>query len=571
MGLSASQARLLTLTARLSDLELHAQQISNSKIRLSMESEQVSEDYAAALDKQDLSILTGYSSSGTAQYENLNYYNLTGPDSPLTTQYCLTDTNGNVLVTQAEGEAFEKSKNAEEFCALMGAGATTTISSGVSVAVYQAALDAANKAEAALNAYGKDHVKGYTTDGAWAYSNTGLSNIYTVSYSDSAVYNYLSTMSNSAAKFGDSEYEQFKYFSYGDTNDQVTYLNLGGEDTNHAYSSFNTLISNIGSDMTKALQSLTKMDSSKLSAAMSAAISATESSFEGKSTFSKSEKVDNRSGARDKVANCNDIICGKEDDTYSIDVSQVLDTMLTYFDQYCAQNYGGITNSSVGSTSTVRSGNGGTGTSTGYLTETDNYESTTTNPTTVNICYITSTGTDLSTSSSDYPTVSSTYSSLLDAYLKAKAYLKSLGTMSTTKSKYADYYTNLYDKMCDGYITMSNESNTLNSSAWIQSQIENGNLVLNKCANDDQGNVTWSSTPWSSDTDIKESSDESAIAKAEAKYQAEMAKIQTKDKKFDLELQNVDTEHQAVQTEVDSVQKVIDKNIERNFKLFQNA
>ena len=34
MGLAASQARLLSITARLSDNELHSQQISNSKVRL---------------------------------------------------------------------------------------------------------------------------------------------------------------------------------------------------------------------------------------------------------------------------------------------------------------------------------------------------------------------------------------------------------------------------------------------------------------------------------------------------------------------------------------------------------
>ena len=38
MGLSASQARMLSLTARLSDLELRAQTIENAKIRLSDES-----------------------------------------------------------------------------------------------------------------------------------------------------------------------------------------------------------------------------------------------------------------------------------------------------------------------------------------------------------------------------------------------------------------------------------------------------------------------------------------------------------------------------------------------------
>jgi len=58
MGMAASQARLLTLTARLSDLELRAQTISNSKIRLSMNSAEAAEEYANALDQQKLTVKT---------------------------------------------------------------------------------------------------------------------------------------------------------------------------------------------------------------------------------------------------------------------------------------------------------------------------------------------------------------------------------------------------------------------------------------------------------------------------------------------------------------------------------
>ena len=41
MGMSASQARLLSITARISDIEYKSQQISNVKIRLADESEKV--------------------------------------------------------------------------------------------------------------------------------------------------------------------------------------------------------------------------------------------------------------------------------------------------------------------------------------------------------------------------------------------------------------------------------------------------------------------------------------------------------------------------------------------------
>ena len=37
---------------------------------------------------------------------------------------------------------------------------------------------------------------------------------------------------------------------------------------------------------------------------------------------------------------------------------------------------------------------------------------------------------------------------------------------------------------------------------------------------------------------------------------------------YNMELKNIDTEHTALQTEYDSIKSALDKNIERNFKLY---
>lgn len=63
MGLSASQSRMLTLTARMSDLELKAQNISNQKIRLAEQSTEASKAYMDALDAQTLKF--NYYSTGS--------------------------------------------------------------------------------------------------------------------------------------------------------------------------------------------------------------------------------------------------------------------------------------------------------------------------------------------------------------------------------------------------------------------------------------------------------------------------------------------------------------------------
>ena len=50
MGISANQARLMTLTARQHDLELRAQQISATKMTLSLQSQQWATAYSNALN-----------------------------------------------------------------------------------------------------------------------------------------------------------------------------------------------------------------------------------------------------------------------------------------------------------------------------------------------------------------------------------------------------------------------------------------------------------------------------------------------------------------------------------------
>lgn len=138
-------------------------------------------------------------------------------------------------------------------------------------------------------------------------------------------------------------------------------------------------------------------------------------------------------------------------------------------------------------------------------------------------------------------------------------------------SYYQDLYTQFFDKDSNfvGAITATDEEMT--SSDWLQSQITAGNLFLytydNKGGSDGTGayvNVSWTS----GDSSLQEKTNSNDTAKAEAKYETTMADISAKDNRFDLQLKNIDTEHTAVQTEIDSVSKVINKNIERSFKIF---
>lgn len=148
------------------------------------------------------------------------------------------------------------------------------------------------------------------------------------------------------------------------------------------------------------------------------------------------------------------------------------------------------------------------------------------------------------------------------------------------------YYADLFDQIsANGYVTPDGKSSSKtaaantavtsttneNNSTWLQSQIDAGNVYLYEY--DSTGGTTGTgafvNVSWTSgDSALSEVTDKTDTAKAEADYETNMSSINSKDKRFDVQLQDINTEHTAVQTEIDSVKKVIQKNIERGFKIF---
>ena len=105
--MAASQARLLTITARLSNNELEQQSVAYSKQRLADTSNQVNQNYLDALSKTKYQLLTGYNSS-EAIYADLTYNQITGLNSVATgKQYIVKDKEGKVLVSSAIAKAYE--------------------------------------------------------------------------------------------------------------------------------------------------------------------------------------------------------------------------------------------------------------------------------------------------------------------------------------------------------------------------------------------------------------------------------------------------------------------------------
>lgn len=119
------------------------------------------------------------------------------------------------------------------------------------------------------------------------------------------------------------------------------------------------------------------------------------------------------------------------------------------------------------------------------------------------------------------------------------------------------------------------EDGLYNSPEWLQAALENGTVTLERVNFTDpteEGSgledVTWTSILYTNATDISEEQDEAAITKAEIEYQATVKDIESKDKQYDNVLKRLDTEHSALQTEYDSIKSIIDKQIERHLKMY---
>ena len=118
MGMSASQARLLSITSRMNDIELRSQQISNTKIRLADESEQVANNYTRALNASKLTY-TDYS-SGQAKTVDLTPKNLSNYG------LCLVNRSDNSIFSSdvTPAQMYEMIESGQFF--LAKAGQTTT-------------------------------------------------------------------------------------------------------------------------------------------------------------------------------------------------------------------------------------------------------------------------------------------------------------------------------------------------------------------------------------------------------------------------------------------------------------
>ena len=109
MGMAASQARLLTITARQHDVEYKAQSIQNAKIQLATQQDEAYKDYLEALDATTLTVKDWEGNRIPATFNNLCGFN--GVDIATGNQYIFHDSKGKLIVPEDIKTKYDSFRN----------------------------------------------------------------------------------------------------------------------------------------------------------------------------------------------------------------------------------------------------------------------------------------------------------------------------------------------------------------------------------------------------------------------------------------------------------------------------
>lgn len=561
MGMAASQARLLSITSRMSDNELRAQLINNAKMRLTDDSSKASEKYVNALNQVQL-MMTNKDTLGNEMYQQLTFNNLTAYSS-YNNQYGMINKSGELVVSELDAAKYEQAlreaeKNSEtdaltEFLKQYGLEKDTTSywesnklsddlktryegdveyndngerisglhygyelsKTSTEVMVYETLLDNYNKAD---QEYTKAVISAMK-DSLYTYTPSGYSKNYEDQYDEVLKYNTESgknpptrTEAQASLDYLEKMFEELlnsgKIISKngdGSETDFVKTMQQYFDETDLSTAEDDVVAATTVKDIYKYFQQniLSNMDRDKFKNLAPDEKKAFDDAAKELSIFIFG--VDVGSGDYDKLDDMEWILnSGKETTNLDGDVKVTLEQNIggTYEDVEYKANFEAIKDI--------------------YLIE-----------------------------------------QMIEEYGAPKYTWIDKNNPNENADAKAKWYTNIFNKMNeDGYQKI--EKALTESTEWIQYAFESGLLSLVQVDDEQQ----WIPTMYSNCSDITEDTLDLEITRAEAEYKRETQKIQVKDQRYDLELKNIDTEHESLQTEYDSIKSVIDKNVERSFKIF---
>ena len=132
----------------------------------------------------------------------------------------------------------------------------------------------------------------------------------------------------------------------------------------------------------------------------------------------------------------------------------------------------------------------------------------------------------------------------------------------------ADFYNMLYNQIVtNGAISDSSLRELYtNDTAMMQNAIKNGNLFISSLHNDGY----YYQGPYTASGHVAEIPDEDAIARAELDYTITKAKLNSKEESLEVQMKNLDMEISSLTTEFDTVKNLISKNVEKVFTMFSS-
>lgn len=696
MGMAAGQARLLSITSRMSDNELRAQLINNDKMRLATKSAQVSEAYTTALNEAQL-MFTNYDKDNNSSYKELTFNSLTAYNQ-YNNQYAISNAAGQLLVSETDAKNFQKSKDINEFLAYYGLKQSTTFfsdtlkkSEGVNYYALQGneavltdsksqgvvynsdsiytdkngisktiQIDSGWTADKLQEMYkGSDKYSGYMTTKAspdfYEYKNLVTQyNSKKLAYQESiknqisdlfkkdtfglnkllnkiGTYGQTPTLDNAKEAINElvniigygstANTTSFKSYTLGVDgaadyyNAQIDTLNSlsKGNETVHydtenlkwtpnADSKGGTLTYDV-SDEDSGPKDCFKLnyDGTSWSGTFDSYTEETDAKGETK-TIKNSSPLEIINNENDRItfslgtngetrtysfpdpnvaenynADKNQFTSGKTIDVIAPiapasileRVTQIIDNLQQTFINYVSRDkfntseeYKNYQNAAKELYKFI------------YGTKpTNNLDSNTLeNITDVN--WVTGPDEEAEAGKPGFVDEASkqryakikqaiVLDYIMDTYGEPKSDWIDEKDKNGNGSAKAQWYENLYHKMeSSGYKAL--QDGLASSTEWIKFAFESGLVCLEQV----DTNKNWHATTYTNCSDITEQTNNAALTKAEAEYNAAMAKIENKDKRYDLELKNIDTEHNSLQTEYDSIKTAIDKNIERTFKIY---
>ena len=513
MGMAASQARLLSITARLTNNENTGQSISYSKQRLADQTQQITNEYNEALKTTKLTVLTGFNGA-EATYTDISYNVMTSLQmAENTKQYIVTDTKGRILVSEDIADAYKASNgNYNQFLA------NITDLKGMGYSQSDLTVNRNNEIWKKIDAAGNE--VDATPGEAGAY-DTNEETIAAKQKIHEAWDAYFATV---GINLGDEEHDvagiiEFKWEELVLTDENGNYLDENG----------NPIPKDLDSDGDGTYD---KWSSTAISNATSALGC-------GYVSYIRS---DGEGNYLDKDGN---IITP----TVDINGDHIIDSYSEADKQkfvYDPINYEGTTQESRDLYDYA-------------MAITEAYLRV--NRPGTNEFNVTYNSQDLKTAANSDNASALQYYKNIFTKMQSSGYFTYTNTPADAVNDPEHY---IYASVGTG--TAGNvQKSPLYDNVTFEGALRDGTLRLEYFSTTDKKFV---STTISEDTCIQEVADERAIAAAESKYNQDMTDLENKDKKLDLELKKLDTEHSALQTEYDSVKNIVDKNVESSFKIF---